>query len=403
MSDARAIEAVTQTLVSLIDIGVKEVEASAVAVARPIDRVADTTFAMQVNVLLYQASLDPQLRNQLPLTVLPGETGDPALPLSLHYLVTPYVADGDDIAAHRMLGGALRVLNEHPALTRDELAQIAPYSNVADDVEQLTINWQGLEEKDIYSLWSAFQSPYRLSAAFEVRVITIDSRRTVTTPLPVLRRGQDDRGPVAQGSPLPPFATLKAASAPNGKPAAFLGDTVTLTGTGLAAPNATVRMRHPLLADPVLVTDPDVTAETVRFTVPATPDAVPAGTWLIALLTDDQDGSANAPSNEVPLSIAPRITSAMPMTAVRVAGTAVIDLECEPSVWPKQQVALLLADRGVAREPGTAITASAQFRVTDATVGDHLVRLRVDGVDSPLVDLATTPPSFDPTQTVTVT
>ena len=35
MSDARAIEAVTETLRSLVDIGVKQVESAAVAVARP--------------------------------------------------------------------------------------------------------------------------------------------------------------------------------------------------------------------------------------------------------------------------------------------------------------------------------------------------------------------------------
>lgn len=402
MSDARAIEAVTQTLVNLVDLGVKEVEASAVAVARPIDRVTDTSFAMQVNVLLYQASLDPQLRNQPPLSVLPGETGNPALPLTLHYLITPYVEDGDDIAAHRMLGGALRVLHEHPALTRAELAQIAPYSDVADDIEQVTINWQPFEEKDIYSLWSAFQSPYRLSAAYEVRVVTIDSRRSAKAPLPVLRRGSDDRGPTALGAALPPFATLTAASAPPAQTAAFLGDTVTLTGMSLGAANASVQMSHALLSDPVVIANPQVTATSVRFTVPNSPATIPAGLWSIALLTTAADGSPIA-SNGVSLAVSPRITTALPLTVARTAGTAQIDLGCEPSVWPGQQVSLLLGDHAVAARPVTAISATVHVTVADATPGAHLVRLRVGGVDSALVDLATTPPSFDATQTVTVT
>jgi hypothetical protein len=402
MSDARAIEAVTQTLVSLVDIGIKEVEASAVAVARPIDRVTDTSFAMQVNVLLYQAAVDPQLRNQPPLTVLPGETGDPALPLSLHYLITPYVEDGNDIAAHRMLGGALRVLHEHPALTRAELAQIAPYSDVADDIEQITINWQGLEEKDIYSLWSAFQSPYRLSAAFEVRVVTIDSRRSAKAPLPVLRRGSADRGPEAQGTVLPPFATLTGASGPNGQAAAFLGDTVTLTGTNLGAGSASIRMSHPVLADPVLISDPVVTPTTMRFTVPDAPATVPAGLWSIAALTTSADGSPIA-SNEIPLAVAPRITSQMPLTVARAGRTARIRLDCAPSVWPGQALSLLLADDAVAPAPVTTVTGTVDFVVPDAEPGAYLVRLRVGGVDSPLVNRSTTPPSFDPTQTVTVT
>jgi hypothetical protein len=404
MSDARAIEAITQTLVNLVDLGVKEVEASAVAVARPLDRVADTAFAMQVNVLLFQTSIDPYLRNQAPAGLLPGESGDPGLPLSLHYLITPYVEDGDDVAAHRLLGGAVRVLHEHPALTRDELAQIAPYSNVADGVDRITITWQPLEEKDIYSLWSAFQSPYRLSAAYEVRVVTIDSRRSATTPLPVLRRGRDDTGPLAQAGVLPPFAVLTAALPPAGRPAAGLGDTVTLTGTRLAATGATVRMSHPRLADPLLVTgaDLDVSATAVRFAVPDSPDSVPAGLWSLALLTTDPDG-AQLVSNEVALAVAPRITSAMPLTVSFSGLTAVIALTCAPSLWPGQRVSLLLGGNAFDAQAFSGLTPTAQFPLTGAAPGRYPVRLRVDGVDSPLVDRSTTPPSFDPTQIAVVT
>jgi hypothetical protein len=35
--------------------------------------------------------------------------------------------------------------------------------------------------------------------------------------------------------------------------------------------------------------------------------------------------------------------------------------------------------------------------------GDYWTRLRVDGIDSMLVDRSKTPPVFDPTQKVTVT
>src|SRR5262245_19729188 len=138
MSDARAIEAVTETLRSLVDMGVKDVEAGGVGVARPPDQVRDAD-GMQVNLFLYQTSIDAALRNQDPPTVLPGETGYPGLPLVLHYMLTPYATQGNssDIDAHRLLGGALRALHDHAVLTRRELAELAPYSDVARQVERI--------------------------------------------------------------------------------------------------------------------------------------------------------------------------------------------------------------------------------------------------------------------------
>jgi hypothetical protein len=75
---------------------------------------------LQVNLYLYQADVDGYLRNTDPAGIRPGETGTPALPLILHYLITPYVRNGTDFDAHRMLGAAMRTLYEHPVLTRQD-------------------------------------------------------------------------------------------------------------------------------------------------------------------------------------------------------------------------------------------------------------------------------------------
>jgi hypothetical protein len=46
---------------------------------------------------------------------------------------------------------------------------------------------------------------------------------------------------------------------------------------------------------------------------------------------------------------------------------------------------------------------TVQVTVDDLDVGDHVVRLRIDGIDSLPVDLATAPPAFDAAQTLTIT
>ncbi|UQX88107.1 Pvc16 family protein [Jatrophihabitans telluris] len=406
MSDARAIEAVTETLRNLIDVGVKDVEAGAVAIARPPDRVADTNFDLQVNLFLYQTLLDPTLRNEPPVDAGAGESGEPALPLVLRYLVTAISRDGDDLGAHRMLGGALSALHDHPVLSRADLAAAAPYSNVSQQIDRVRITWQSLEEKDIYSLWSVFQTPYRLSASFEARVVLIDSAQPGHTPLPVLRRGAQDQGPQARADTSSGLALIAAASPPNGKPAAVLGDAVTLLGANLGgnlAPNTpTVRLRHPMLSAPVDVTGAGIVAATdnaITFTVPDQPAAVPAGSWLVSVLPP----AHAAPVASVPLLIGPQITSPLPVTIAAAPPRATVTLTCSPQVRRGQSVLLLLGDRAFAAEPVTVTTSTVSFRIDALAAGEYRMRLRVDGVDSPLVDLSSHPPVFDPAYLMTVT
>lgn len=403
MSDARAVEAVTETLRNLIDAGVKEVEPGAVVVTRPPDQVLNRGHELQVNLFLYQTTVDGSLRNQPPVELRPGETGPPALPLILHYLVTPYVQDGNDLTAHRLFGAALRSLYEHPVLTRTDLIDAAPYSDVGKQIEQVRISWQPLDEKDIFSLWSIFQSPYRTSAAFEVRVVLIDSTDPTRTPLPVLRRGPQDRGPVADAGVRSPFPTLTGVTLPRGEPAALLGERVTLSGFNLSPGSVLVRLANRSLGQTFDVTPDEATARAVTFTVPARPDHVPAGLWSLWLAPTGTSSDGRA-TNEVPLAIAPRITSALPMTVHRDGfGTAVVHLTCEPSLWPTQRVFLLLGDRAMPATPRSTPTHTAEFLIGDAEPGDHLTRLRVDGVDTRVIDRTRTPPVFDTSQIVTVT
>ena len=400
MSDARAIEAVTQTLRWLIGTGLGRHHHTAVhgaqVVTMPPDQAQNNGNEVQLNLFLYQAEVDGALRNQQPPMLVPGETGEPPLPLVLHYLLTPYVRNGDDITAHQLLGLALQTLNDNAVLTRAQLADIAPYSDVSKQLERIRISWLPLEEKDIYSLWSIFSSPYRLTVAFEVRAVLIDSKRAPRTQLPVLTRGAKDRGPTANASVASPFPELAAALAPGNQPSALIGDAVTVHGANLAAPGVRVLLDHPLLTDPIAVTPTSSTSTEVVFTVP---DTVPAGAATVAVgLT--ATGLPETLTNAVSLPIAPKITSPMPAT---VAGSGTLAVTCEPAARPGQHVLLLLAEHAVAANAITATTGSLGFAATGVPAGTYLTRLRIDGVDSQLVNRAVAPPVFDTTQIVTVT
>jgi hypothetical protein len=63
---------------------------------------------------------------------------------------------------------------------------------------------------------------------------------------------------------------------------------------------------------------------------------------------------------------------------------------------------LILGDRAVEARARTTITGTLEFDVADAPVGEFFIRVRIDGVDSLLVDRSVTPPVFDPDQKVTI-
>ncbi|MEV7612598.1 DUF4255 domain-containing protein [Streptomyces sp. NPDC089799] len=407
MSDARAIEAVTETLRALVEDGIKSVEPGATAVARPPHRVSPTGQPGLVNLFLYRTSTAPERRNDPPPGLLPGETGEPPLPLVLHYLLTPFVQGDDDLVAHRLLGAALQALHTRPLLSRAELAQTAAFSDLSRQPDHIRITWHAVDEKEIYSLWSVFQTPYRLTAAFEVRAVLIDSRRPVRTPLPVLARGADGRGPRAGADPRPTTPAVHRLHYPGGRPAARTGDTVELHGTHLSGVTG-IRLTR-LAATTAGPTGPAPDAVDVPVAAPAPGDPVllrlpgglAAGVHALTLL-------GGSPRTELPvgpwyLALAPAITSTMPAAVTRDgAGTARITLTADPPFAPGQRVDLLLgADAHTARELAGN---TARFTVRHARPGSHPVRLRVDGVDSLLVpDRTTDRPSYDPTQRLTVT
>lgn len=399
MSDARAIEAVTETLRDLVDAGVKSVVTGARAITLPPHEIT-ASLEPRVNVFLYQTAIDGALRNTPPVNVAPAETGRPALPLILHYLITPYAPDADDVQAHRLLGGALQALHSHPVLTGTDLADAAPYSDVAHQVESVRICWQPIDDKDIYSLWSVFQAPYRVSAAFELRVVLIDSTVAASAPLPVLKRGQDGRGPVVEASPG--YPEISAVVPPRGQPTAVTGEKILVLGTGLDA-TVQVLLSHPVLPAPMKFAPDSVTGGQVTFTVPA---GAPAGFGTVALSLT-APGPSTRLTNEFPLGIGPEITSPLPVQVAAAAPAITLTMTCSPPVRPGQHVVLLLGGTPVPAAPVTAETTRLSFTVgpfPGQAGREYPLRLRVDGADSRLIaDRTTTPPQYDPAQLLKVT
>ena len=399
MSNSLAVATVTSALQQLLTQAVKAFPGGARVTVRPPDKARLTPPGNQLNVFLYHTTLDAAWRNQDMPTIRPGETGFPPLPLVLHYVITAYgESDEDDIKAHQLLGRAMSVLHDHPILGPDEFTGLVTDTDLQNQVERVRVTAQVLTVDDMYKLWTAFQTQYRISAAYEVSVVLIDSTQPNRTPLPVLTRGANDSGPVAQAAIEPPFPSLEAVTPPNRQLAALTGDTLTLTGRHLAGASSVrfARLGTSLPPQPTaLVTDTQINV--------VAPAQLTAGVWTVSALFS-QPGQPDRVSNELPLAVASRVTNLPPGQLGRdAAGTATVTLTCSPAVALRQAVFLLLGDRQIPLDPTMVLpSGNLRFVVAHAQPGAYFIRVRVDGIDSLLVDRRPAVPVFDPSQRVEI-
>jgi hypothetical protein len=406
MSNALAIAAVTATLRNLLETGLTPDQPDAKVTTNPPDKARDNNNGNQVNLFLYQTEPNAAWRNMdMPRQVKPGETGQPPLPLNLYYLITAYGQNEDDTFSHRLLGRAMRILHDHPVLGAAEIAAALPGNDLHEQVERVRITPQPLSLDEMSKLWTTFQTQYRISAAYQVSVVLIESARAPRTPLPVLTRGPADGGISAQANLVPPFPALEVVGLPARQPSARLGDTLTLGGHHLSGDDVVVLFDHPRLDEPLAVAPlPGRTDTEIQVQLPDDPAHWVAGIYTLAV-GFRKAGELVRTTNELPLALAPRIVGSItPDPAPRDAdGDVTLTVTCSPQVRSAQRAALLLSAREILAEPHPAQTDTLAFHVTDAPPGEHLIRLRVDGVDSLLVDRTVTPPVFDATQKVTIT
>lgn len=411
MSNSLAIAAATATLQAIVGQGVRtesDLNDTTVTTLSP-DKARDSNnSANQINLFLYQILPNAAWRNRdMPRQVMPGETGIPPLALDLYYLMTAYGRNNDITQpfSHQLLGRAMSVLYDHALLGPEEIrAAIAasmPNSDLDRQLERVRITLQPLSLEEISKLWTGFQSQYRLSVAYAVSVALLESTRPVKTPVPVLTRGPGDSGVASQGSLIPPYPGLHTLSPPNQQVSARLGELLTLGGHHLAGTNVGLVFQHPLWTTPVELA-PEAGAGDVQLKVklPNQAAAWPAGFYTIAVLVQRQGESYRRTSNQMSFSIAPSMTIA---PAVAAAGNITFTATCLPEVRPEQRVMLLLGDQEIMAQSFTVQTNTLSFQATDVAAGTYWIRLRVDGVDSLLVDRLVSPPLFDPSQKVTVT
>jgi hypothetical protein len=203
MSDFHAIGGVSATLQTLLKDRMElpqGVPSAHVTISAPTEPEQAAVEEARVNLFLYRVTQNGSLKNQdLSGTGHPAAYGHPPLSLDLHYLLTAYGTTSDGLfvnesRAQHLLGSAMRVLHDHPIITAQLLmVKLSPGDPVLDaslrhEFERVKVTLDPLSLEDISKVWTALTLPFRLSAAYTVSVVQIESARERHAALPVKTR-----------------------------------------------------------------------------------------------------------------------------------------------------------------------------------------------------------------------
>ncbi|HET7504588.1 MAG TPA: DUF4255 domain-containing protein [Kofleriaceae bacterium] len=396
MSNHLAVAAVTATLrhnlQAVLDAEVSSFTAR-VATLRPNAPASDLP-APGINIFLFQVTPNAALRN----ADLPTRRGDgsllnrPAAALDLHYLLSFYGEDAR-LEPQILLGCAARALHAQPVLTRDAIQatlslpmfDFVADSDLASAIDLVRFTQTALSLEEMSKLWSVFlQSPYVLSMAYQASVVLLDRELPVAAPLPVRLPPNiytvQTRLPViaqvlSQSAPLAPISANQPI---------LPGYLLVLAGTQLQGPTTVVRIDG--VDTPATVTD-----EQITIPLPAT---LRAGTHGVQVVHELAMGTPPVPHTVLPSNLA---AFALHPTVTATATASAVTLTVAPRVGKRQRVRLLLSplpgsggasysfeapSRDVPAAPDD--TATVTVPISGVTAGTYLVRVEVDGAQSPL-------------------
>jgi hypothetical protein len=326
----------------------------------------------------------------------------------LHYLLT-FVGNEADLEPHRMLGSVVGTLEARPLLTRARIeAMVAAalaqnpahplgLTDLAEQVEIVRLNPLPLTVDELSTLWSSFfQAPYRLSVAYEACVVILTADETPTRALPV----HDRR--IFTTTMLRPTIERAVADGPPFTPI-LVGTTLVITGSQLRGEEITVVTIGGVEVTP----DPqNVSGTKIEVEVPAQVRAGVTGLRVIhrRFMGEPPQPRLAGQSGAFPVVIQPRLLALAAgavhdvqidaETGLRSGG---LTISVEPPVGNRQQVTLLLnavpggagqsfvfEDERRDAEGAPDQTADLDIPFVDVPAGDYLIRVTVDGAETPL-------------------
>jgi hypothetical protein len=371
-----------------------------------------------LNFFMYMANESAAMRNlELPTRDAAGRRlSKSPLALELNYVLTARAPA--EVGTDVLLGHGMQAFHEMPILSKAQIVsllraqnipEIIKSSGIENQMEEIKIIHKNMSLDEMSKLWSTFQSPYHASSCYKVTVILIETDEPVISSLPVLTRGKDDTGPIVGGNMTAPVGVLPEIfhlHVEGGQKNVLLGGKITLEGSNLNGEVVKIVFTHPHLSSPIeLNPDRGNSANKLTVTIPKNPKKWAAGFYRVSVrVTPKVDKKEVFQSNAVSVGLAPSVKKIDRNQITRKDKKVTFkDVELTPDIHPGQSASLIIGSESLNLDTkGTASTSKLTFSGDLHRSGSLFFRLRVDGVDSPLIDHTEKLPKFITTQKVVV-
>lgn len=402
MSNRRAAAAVTATLSELISRAIAGWLPGAFVSNRRPGTAAGVTDKPCVNVYLYRAEPNPSLRNANdPVRSSDGRLlRQPIAAWNLNYLLT-FIGSEEQLEPDLLFGATVTTLNATPTLASGLVAAVNEMleaetgnkknvagSELAQQTEVVRLTPLDLSLEALAQLWSLLtRDAYTLSVAYQASVVLMSSELLPNPPLPVAAAPS-----LALATLLAPRITRVTEKQSSTSPI-LISSTLLIEGERLRADQVQVRLGT-LDVD---LASRDVSPTRIELQLSGL-DLAPGvvGVQVRHLLpVSTATGAAAlrpaATSNVAPILLRPAITDAE--LGEDSAGDNQIEVTMAPPAKAEWDFCLLLNEVGVSTPRGLVLadwsldtgSNTLYFAAADVPNGDWLVRLQVNGAESPLV------------------
>ncbi|MFN2441768.1 MAG: DUF4255 domain-containing protein [Thermoanaerobaculia bacterium] len=174
MAGPYAIAAVGKAIVSLLTAALPKPEFAGAPVELYQTKNLHEHMEEGVALYLHRITAGNNLRNLGPRTDIHGRRFRPSIPVDLHYLLVAYARDA--FKQQRLLGWAMRTLEDTPVLHASLLNQYGPETDTFGENECVDVLLETLSINDIYTIWDAAKQQIQPSATYLVRMLTLESK-----------------------------------------------------------------------------------------------------------------------------------------------------------------------------------------------------------------------------------
>lgn len=395
-----AIATVTAALKNILQTGINsDLPGTQVTTARP-DTLNTGVKERKVNIFLYQATPSKEI-NSIDLNSRrpkDGITQKHAVSFDLHYLFTFY-GNEVEFETQKLLGLTVRTLVDYSKLssqiiqdTIDRNSSLRD-STLANQLQEVKFVPTMMSPEELSRIWSVlFQSPYSLSLAYQGKAVVIQGQRIGKSALPV----RSTSIYLASACPIINNIQLEQINRDLSK-AITLDSSLIIYGEKLQNKDTKVKIGNAKIT-PQIIEDKQIKLQLSKV-LNSEINNLRAGVQSLQIIhnLNAKDESTRAiESNGLPFVLCPNILGDIVVSEVKEDWqnlySANLKLKLDLKVGKRQGIYLLLNQISNQKPEAYVFSAkrieddlhSISFSVQSIKPGNYLVRVQIDGAESPL-------------------